>query len=80
MEQAMTQARSILIRARGYTRVLRLSRDQLGVSLLRYRVRHRTPMCERCGCTERFGCEGGCGWVNAEQTLCSRCLEKGMLR
>lgn len=35
--------------------------------------------CRRCGCTEQRGCPGhrvwGCAWVDARQTLCSRCEE-----
>ena len=31
--------------------------------------------CRVCGCTDRFGCEGGCHWV--ERDLCSGCRVKG---
>ena len=27
--------------------------------------------CKYCGCTEDNACEGGCSWINAEQTICS---------
>ncbi|HEU4619201.1 MAG TPA: hypothetical protein VFV10_14270 [Gammaproteobacteria bacterium] len=30
-------------------------------------------ICRKCGCTDEFGCDGGCSWVNARRTLCSRC-------
>lgn len=30
--------------------------------------------CIGCGCTESHACEGGCAWVDADQTLCSRCF------
>jgi len=36
------------------------------------RLRLRT--CKACGCTDRHGCPGGCGW--AEEDLCTQC-EKG---
>lgn len=79
----MIEARSILIRVRGHTRVLRLSRETNGMSgvwFLSYRVRHRAPMCERCGCTEKHGCLEGCYWIDARQTLCSRCEGRMIVR
>jgi hypothetical protein len=39
----------------------------------------RTPyplkpgVCFCCGCTDLYGCDGGCEWVDALQTLCSEC-------
>ena len=29
--------------------------------------------CRVCGCTDERACEGGCYWIDAEQTLCSSC-------
>ena len=29
--------------------------------------------CRVCGCTDDWGCDAGCSWVNAEHTLCSEC-------
>lgn len=73
----MTHARSYLIRlAAGRTRVLRLAVVGRHCYPLRYTVEPGQALCQRCGCTDRFGCVGGCGWVNATQTLCSRCLER----
>ncbi len=31
-------------------------------------------VCRVCGCTDEWACEGGCGWVDAAQTLCSSLL------
>ena len=33
-------------------------------------------VCRVCGCTDEWGCDGGCCWVNAEHTLCSECAEE----
>jgi len=30
-------------------------------------------ICRVCGCTEFEACEGGCYWIDSEQTLCSEC-------
>lgn len=30
--------------------------------------------CRACGCTDAWGCDAGCSWVNAERTLCSECV------
>lgn len=30
--------------------------------------------CRECGCTEEYGCDGGCSWV--EDDLCSACQDK----
>jgi hypothetical protein len=73
----MTHARPHLIRlSGGRTRVLRLACVGRHIYPLRYDVRPHDDMCERCGCTERFGCVGGCGWVTHAHDLCSRCLER----
>lgn len=32
--------------------------------------------CRYCGCTEYAACEGGCSWIDDEQTVCSACEEK----
>lgn len=29
--------------------------------------------CQLCGCTYFSPCPGGCGWLNADRTLCTRC-------
>lgn len=79
IEPIMIEARSILIRAKGRTRVLRLSYDALGIWQLSYTVRHRAALCEQCGCTQKRGCLGGCAWANSAHTLCTRCLEKELL-
>lgn len=35
-----------------------------------------TPgVCKGCGCTENAACEGGCHWVDADCTLCSKCAD-----
>lgn len=31
--------------------------------------------CQVCGCTDSHGCADGCYWVNAEETLCSHCVQ-----
>lgn len=30
--------------------------------------------CRWCGCREHTPCEGGCGWANRDQTLCTACV------
>lgn len=35
----------------------------------------RGPICRQCGCTDVFGCDGGCYWV--EPDLCSQCQLDG---
>ncbi len=30
-------------------------------------------VCQHCFCTEHRPCMGGCFWIDAEQTVCSRC-------
>ncbi len=29
--------------------------------------------CRVCGCTDEYGCDGGCGWVDGMQDLCTTC-------
>lgn len=29
--------------------------------------------CQRCGCTEEHACEGGCGWADDQEDLCTEC-------
>ena len=73
----MIVARSIRIRSEfGHVRVLRLTVDSGGCWFLAYDVHKDEDMCRVCGCTDLFGCVGGCGWVNATHTLCSRCAER----
>jgi hypothetical protein len=31
--------------------------------------------CRWCGCTQERACAAGCSWANADQTLCSECVE-----
>jgi hypothetical protein len=31
-------------------------------------------VCSKCGCTEEYGCDGGCSWSDKGRTLCSRCV------
>lgn len=31
-------------------------------------------VCRECGCTDEWGCDGGCSWANAKHTLCSACV------
>lgn len=69
-------ARSTLIRAgKGRVRVLRLFAGAETYAL-RYTVEPGQDYCRVCGCVEMYGCAGGCGWVNAAHTLCSRCYER----
>jgi hypothetical protein len=76
----MTQTRSTLIRASGgRVRVLRTTFEHGRCWPVRYTVHPDEDMCQRCGCTDVFGCVGGCGWVNKEHTLCSRCFERMLI-
>jgi hypothetical protein len=36
-------------------------------------------VCFVCDCTDEYGCDEGCSWVDAEQTLCSACERRGLL-
>lgn len=31
-------------------------------------------ICRVCGCTDAFACNGGCHWMDAKHTICSRCV------
>lgn len=33
----------------------------------------KSGRCRVCGCTEEYGCPGGCEWADLWRTLCSRC-------
>lgn len=71
------ESRSVLIRAGGgRVRVLRLVCADGHTWPLRYTAPIGPGCCACCGCTDRFGCEGGCAWVNIARTLCSRCYER----
>jgi hypothetical protein len=66
-----------LIRAdAGRIRVLRLAVAGRHIYPLRYHARSGPGLCQRCGCTDRYACPGGCSWVNTRNTLCSRCYER----
>lgn len=59
----MIEAPSHIIRAgHGRVRVLRLVVSGGHTYPLRYTTR---VYCRRCGCCERFACQGGCAWANA---------------
>jgi len=76
----MIEAPRHLIRAgRGRVRVLRLVADGDHCLALAYTVPIGSGTCCRCGCTDRYGCGGGCAWANASHTICTRCLEKELL-
>ena len=51
----------------GDERCLRFVPD---IELIKESLRIRA--CRVCGCTENFGCDGGCYWV--ETDLCNQCL------
>jgi hypothetical protein len=73
------EARSHLIRLPGgRVRVLRLVAGATTYAL-HYDVHPDEDMCLRCGCTDIFGCVGGCSWANAAHTICTRCVERSML-
>lgn len=72
----MTEAPRHLIRVGRRIRVLRLVVDGGAAYGLRYEMPRGPGLCRRCGCCEHRACLGGCGWVNADRTLCSSCYEK----
>lgn len=74
----MTEAPRHLIRQPGgLIRVLRCVVHAGTVRLLRYSAYPGPGMCAQCGCTDRWGCLGGCGWANASKTtICTRCEER----
>jgi hypothetical protein len=39
------------------------------------RIPEKPGVCRICRCTEFDPCEGGCGWANAMQTLCTACVD-----
>jgi len=79
-EPAMIHAPSHLIRAgKGRIKVLRLAFVGNHCYPLRYTVRPGEEMCAHCGCTNRYGCPEGCGWVDLAHTVCSRCFKRSML-
>ena len=43
------------------------------------RLRLRPGECFACGCTDDYGCESGCSWVDGEHTMCSRCEQLALL-
>ncbi len=65
--------------AGGRVRVLRLAAIGRHCLPLRYTVFRGRPMCRVCGCTNRFGCPGGCQWVDSTRDLCSRCVKRSVL-
>jgi len=76
----MIEAPSHLIRLPDrHVRVLRLVCADGHTWPLSYEVHPDEDMCRSCGCTNIFGCEGGCAWANASHTLCTRCLERRLL-
>jgi hypothetical protein len=40
------------------------------------RRRPQTGRCMICGCTHWRPCAEGCGWANAAQTVCTRCVKR----
>lgn len=34
----------------------------------------KSGRCIGCGCTDEYGCEEGCSWVDEDHLLCSSCL------
>ena len=60
----------------GVIRVLRLVAVDGHTRALRYYVRLGPGVCRACLCTDRHACLGGCGWVNAAHTLCTRCYAR----
>jgi len=73
----MIELPTVFVRAgRGRIRILRLASDARHIYPARYTVRPGGAWCRLCGCTDAFGCIGGCGWVNARKTCCTRCYER----
>ena len=36
--------------------------------------RNGSARCSRCGCTDNFACEDGCGWAQADPFVCTSCV------
>jgi hypothetical protein len=36
-------------------------------------IREKPGRCRWCGCTDVYGCDVGCSWVNAQHNLCDAC-------
>jgi hypothetical protein len=73
----MIEARSHLIRAgAGRVRVLRLAIVDGHCEPFRYIAHYGRGTCYVRGCTDAYGCYGGCAWANASHTICTRCLER----
>lgn len=76
----MIEPPSHLVRLPGRrVRVLRLIIDGKSCWPFDYEVAPGERMCRKCGCTDVYGCPGGCAWVTETHDLCSRCFTKGML-
>jgi hypothetical protein len=39
-------------------------------------IRITPGRCLVCGCTDHWGCAGGCWWVDDWHVLCSRCAHR----
>lgn len=33
-------------------------------------------VCRICGCTDEWGCDGGCSWADPQHTICSECAKE----
>lgn len=39
-----------------------------------YAIIDQEGVCRFCGCTDERACDGGCTWVDPENTVCSQCV------
>jgi hypothetical protein len=68
--------RHLIRRPAHFVRVLRLFADGPRLTFLSYKAFRGPGLCQKCGCTDRYGCSPRCHWANKDATLCSACVER----
>lgn len=70
----MTEASSHIIRhTQARVRVLRTAVIDGQICFHEHLAPRGRGRCQACGCTDAYGCIGGCAWWDTTHRLCSRC-------